>query len=124
MPDDLSVQIPFVYEIVEAFGIPLLRRSEYEADDLIGSLACKARDQGYDVLLATSDKDFFQIVGPGIRLYHTTREAFYDQEGVKEIFGLPPEQVVDVMAIWGDSIDNFCSRNVRRVLRHSSGWLW
>lgn len=106
MPDDLSVQIPFVYEIVEAFGIPLLRRSEYEADDLIGSLACKARDQGYEVTLATSDKDFFQLVGPGIRLYHTTREAFYDAEGVREIFGLPPEQVVDVMAIWGDAIDN------------------
>ena len=106
MPDDLSVQIPFVYEIVEAFGIPLLRRSEYEADDLIGSLACKARDQGYEVVLATSDKDFFQLVGPGIRLYHTTREAFYDAEGVREIFGLPPEQVVDVMAIWGDAIDN------------------
>lgn len=106
MPDDLSVQIPFVYEIVEAFGIPLLRRPEYEADDLIGSLAYKARDQGYDVTLATSDKDFFQLVGPGIRLYHTTREAFYDAEGVKEIFGLPPEQVVDVMAIWGDAIDN------------------
>jgi len=106
MPDDLSVQIPFVYEIVEAFGIPLLRRSEYEADDLIGSLACKARDQGYNVILATSDKDFFQLVGPGIQLYHTTREAFYDQEGVREIFGLPPKQVVDVMAIWGDSIDN------------------
>lgn len=106
MPDDLSVQIPFVYEIVEAFGIPLLRRSEYEADDLIGSLACKARDQGYNVTLATSDKDFFQLVGPGIRLYHTTREAFYDAEGIKEIFGLPPDQVVDVMAIWGDSIDN------------------
>lgn len=106
MPDDLSVQIPFVYELVEAFGIPLLRRSEYEADDLIGSLAFKARDQGYNVTLATSDKDFFQLVGPGIRLYHTTREAFYDAEGVKEIFGLPPEQVVDVMAIWGDAIDN------------------
>ena len=106
MPDDLSVQIPFVYQILEAFHIPVIHASEWEADDFMGSLACAARDRGYDVVLATSDKDFFQLVGDGIRLYHTGREVLYDAKGVEEAFGLPPEKVVDVMAIWGDAIDN------------------
>ncbi len=106
MPDDLVVQIPFVYEVLEGFRIPVIRSTEWEADDFIGSLACTARDRGYDVVIATSDKDFFQLVGDGIRLYHTGRETMYDAKGVEEAFGLPPEKVVDVMAIWGDAIDN------------------
>jgi DNA polymerase-1 len=106
MPDDLSVQIPFVYDVLDGFRIPVIRASEWEADDFIGSLACTARDRGYDVVIATSDKDFFQLVGDGIKLYHTGREVLYDAKGVEEAFGLPPEKVVDVMAIWGDAIDN------------------
>jgi 5'-3' exonuclease len=106
MPDDLSVQIPLVYEVLEGFRIPIIRASEWEADDFIGSLACAARDRGYHVTIATSDKDFFQLVGDGISFYHTGREVMYDPKGVEEAFGLPPEKVVDVMAIWGDAIDN------------------
>jgi DNA polymerase I len=106
MPDDLVVQVPLVYEALEGFGIPVIRSSEWEADDFIGSLACAARDRGYEVVIATSDKDFFQLVGDGIRLYHTGREVMYDAKGVVEVFGLPPEKVVDVMSIWGDAIDN------------------
>ena len=106
MPDDLVVQIPLVYEVLEGFHIPVIRSTEWEADDFIGSLACSARDRGYDVVIATSDKDFFQLVGDGIKLYHTGREVLYDAKGVEEAFGLPPEKVVDVMAIWGDAIDN------------------
>ncbi|HEX8409062.1 MAG TPA: DNA polymerase I [Thermoanaerobaculia bacterium] len=106
MPDDLVVQVPLVYEVLEGFRIPVIRSVEWEADDFIGSLACTARDRGYDVVIATSDKDFFQLVGDGIRLYHTGRETMYDAAGVTEAFGLPPEKVVDVMAIWGDAIDN------------------
>jgi DNA polymerase-1 len=106
MPDDLVVQVPLVYEVLEGFRIPVIRSVEWEADDFIGSLACNARDRGYDVVIATSDKDFFQLVGGGIRLYHTGRETMYDEKGVEEAFGLPPEKVVDVMAIWGDAIDN------------------
>jgi DNA polymerase-1 len=106
MPDDLSVQIPYVYEVLEGFRIPIIRAAEWEADDFMGSLACAARDRGYDVVLATSDKDFFQLVGDGIRFFHTGRETMYDAKGVEEAFGLPPEKVVDVMAIWGDAIDN------------------
>jgi DNA polymerase I len=106
MPDDLVVQVPLVYEVLDAFRIPVIRSTEWEADDFIGSLACTARDRGYTVVIATSDKDFFQLVGDGIRLYHTGREVLYDAKGVEEAFGLPPEKVVDVMAIWGDAIDN------------------
>src|SRR5207248_10448717 len=59
-----------------------------------------------EVVIATSDKDFFQLVGDGIRLFHTGREVMYDAQGAEAAFGLPPEKVVDVMAIWGDAIDN------------------
>src|ERR1700680_1631433 len=106
MPDDLSVQIPLVYEVLDGFRIPVIGVEDWEADDLIGSLACVARDRGYEVVIATSDKDFFQLVGDGIRFYHTGREVLYDAKGVGETFGLPPEKVVEVIAIWGDAIDN------------------
>jgi DNA polymerase-1 len=106
MPDDLSVQLPLVNEVLDGFHIPVIGVEDWEADDLIGSLACAARDRGYDVVIATSDKDFYQLVGDGIRFFHTGREVLYDAKGVVEVFGLPPEKVVDVMAIWGDSIDN------------------
>src|SRR5205085_11091758 len=106
MPDDLSVQLPLVNEVLEGFRIPVIGVEDWEADDLIGSLACNARDRGYDVVIATSDKDFFQLVGDGISFYHTGREVLYDAKGATDAFGLPPEKVVEVMAIWGDSIDN------------------
>src|SRR3984893_16496111 len=106
MPDDLSVQIPLVSAVLEGFHIHVIGIEDWEADDLIGSLACTARDRGYDVVIATSDKDFFQLVGDGIRFYHTGREVLYDAKGVTEAFGLPPEKVVEVMSIWGDAIDN------------------
>ena len=106
MPDDLVVQLPLVNEVLAGFRIPVIGVEDWEADDLIGSLAFTARDRGYDVVIATSDKDFFQLVGDGIKLYHTGREVLYDAKGVESAFGLPPEKVVDVMAIWGDAIDN------------------
>jgi DNA polymerase-1 len=106
MPDDLAIQLPYVNEVLEGFRIPVIGVEDWEADDLLGALAFAARDRGYDVVIATSDKDFFQLVGNGISLYHTGREVLYDAKGVEEAFGLPPEKVVDVMAIWGDAIDN------------------
>ena len=75
MPDDLAVQLPFVNEVLQGFHIPVIGVEDWEADDLIGTLACTARDRGFDVVIATSDKDFFQLVGDGIKLYHTGREA-------------------------------------------------
>jgi DNA polymerase-1 len=106
MPDDLSVQMPIVNQVLAGLRIPVIGVEDWEADDLIGSLACSARDRGYDVVIATSDKDFYQLVGDGVRFYHTGREVMYDAKGVEEAFTLPPEKVVDVMAIWGDAIDN------------------
>src|SRR5947199_5507348 len=106
MPDDLVIQLPLVNEVLDGFRIPVIGVEDWEADDLIGSLACVARDRGYHVVIATSDKDFFQLVGDGISFYHSGREVLYDAKGVEEAFGLPPEKVLDVMAIWGDAIDN------------------
>jgi DNA polymerase-1 len=106
MPDDLVVQLPLVNEVLDGFRIPVIGVEDWEADDLIGSLAVAARDRGYDVVIATSDKDFFQLVGDGISFYHTGREVLYDAKGATEAFGLPPDKVLDVMAIWGDAIDN------------------
>ncbi len=106
MPDDLAIQLPLVNEVLEGFRIPVIGVEDWEADDLLGTLACVAKERGYDVVLATSDKDFFQLVGDAIKLFHTGREVLYDAKGVEETFGLPPDKVVDVMAIWGDAIDN------------------
>jgi DNA polymerase-1 len=106
MPDDLAVQLPFVNEVLDGFHIPVIGVQDWEADDLIGTLACTGRDRGFDVVIATSDKDFFQLVGDGIKLYHTGREVLYDAGGVADAFGVPPDKVVEVMAIMGDSIDN------------------
>lgn len=105
MPDDLAVQIPFVREVCEGFRIPVIEFEGYEADDAIGTLACRARDAGYQVVIATSDKDFFQLIGDGIHVYHTGREVMIDESGAGKAFGLPPSKVVDVMGLWGDSID-------------------
>jgi DNA polymerase I len=106
MPDDLRVQVPLVNEVCEGFRIPILTSEDYEADDLIGALARRGAEAGWDVVIATSDKDFFQLVGGKIRLYHTGREKIYDAEEVEKDYGLPPSKVVDVMAIWGDTSDS------------------
>ena len=106
MPDDLRVQLPYIRRTIEALRIPILELARWEADDVIGTLACKAAAQGLEVVLVTADKDFMQLVGPGVRLYHTMREKEYDAAQVEQDFGVPPAQVVDVLALMGDSIDN------------------
>src|SRR5215831_837893 len=107
MPDDLAVQIPMVHAACEALGVPILTSERYEADDVIGTLATKAQAAGFDVAIVTGDKDFFQLVRPGISVYNPKEEGtWYDSEGVKEKFGVPPDRVVDVLALMGDTIDN------------------
>jgi DNA polymerase I len=107
MPDDLAVQIPLVHAACEALGVPILTSERYEADDVIGTLATKASAGGFDVVVVTMDKDFFQLVHDGLRVFNPRDEgAWYDGPGVKEKFGVTPEQVVDVMALMGDTIDN------------------
>jgi len=107
MPDDLAVQIPMVHAACEALGVPILNSERYEADDVIGTLATKAQTAGFEVVVVTMDKDFFQLVHDGLRVFNPREEGtWYDVAGVKEKFGVPPEQVVDVMALMGDTIDN------------------
>jgi DNA polymerase I len=107
MPGDLAEQIPLVHEACEAMGVPILTSKRYEADDVIGTLASKAVAQGFEVAIVTGDKDFFQLVHDGIKVYNPKEEGtWYDAAAVKEKFGVAPDQVVDVLALMGDSIDN------------------
>ncbi len=107
MPSDLAEQVPLVHEACEALGVPILTYDRFEADDVIGTLAAQAAEAGYDVAIVTGDKDFFQLVGPGIRVYNPRDEGtWYDEAGVVTKFGVRPDQVVDVLALMGDSVDN------------------
>jgi len=107
MPDELAVQIPMVHAACEALGVPILTSERYEADDVIGTLATQAIAAGFDVAIVTGDKDFFQLVGDGLRVFNPKEEGtWYDAAAVKEKFGVFPEQVVDVLALMGDTIDN------------------
>ncbi|HUP23346.1 MAG TPA: DNA polymerase I [Thermoanaerobaculia bacterium] len=106
MPDDLRSQIPHIRRLIEGFRIPILEAARYEADDVIGTVARNAAEAGYDVTIVTADKDLMQLVGDRVAIYHTLREKRFDRDGVVEYFGVPPEQVADVMALQGDSIDN------------------
>ncbi|MBP9142908.1 MAG: DNA polymerase I [Thermoanaerobaculia bacterium] len=106
MPDDLVPQIPYVRKAIEAFRIPRLELDNYEADDVMGTLAKKAVAEGYEVVLVSADKDLMQLVGPHVTLLHTGRNKRYDAAAVTEDFGVPPEQVADVLALMGDAVDN------------------
>jgi DNA polymerase-1 len=107
MPDELARQISMVHAACEALGVPILTSDRYEADDVIGTLAERAAAAGFAVAIVTMDKDFFQLVRDGIRVYNPRDDGtWYDVAGVKERLGVAPEQVVDVMALMGDTIDN------------------
>jgi DNA polymerase-1 len=107
MPPDLAEQIPLVHEACEALGVPVLTHERYEADDVIGTLARRASADGLEVALVTGDKDFFQLVDDRVRVFNPRDEgAWFDAAGVRERFGVPPGQVVDVLALMGDAIDN------------------
>jgi DNA polymerase-1 len=107
MPSDLAEQIPWVHEACEALGVPIITSERYEADDVIGTLAVKAASSGFEVAIVTGDKDFFQLVHDGIKVYNPKEDGtWFDAAGVKEKFGVAPSQVVDVLALMGDSIDN------------------
>ena len=106
MPDDLERQLPYIRRVVEAMRIPLLMQQGLEADDLIGSLAKQAAAQGFCVTIATGDKDMLQLVGPGILVYDSMKETVYGESEVMKRFGVPPDQVIEVMGLMGDPIDN------------------
>lgn len=106
MPEDLKAQMPAIRRAIEAFRIPILELERYEADDVIGTLGRKAQDAGYEVTIVSADKDLFQLVSDRVSLLHTGREKTYDPALVEQDFGVPPEQVVDVLALVGDKVDN------------------
>ena len=106
MPDELAKQIDAIHDIVRALGIPLLQIDGVEADDVIGTLARAAAAAGMDTLVSTGDKDMAQLVDGGVRLVDTMKDVVYDRAAVIEKFGVPPERIVDYLALVGDSSDN------------------
>ena len=106
MPDDLSVQMPYVRRVIDALRIPIYEQRGFEADDVLGTLARKAVAEGFHVVLVSTDKDLMQLVDEHVSLLHAFREKTYDPEAVAEDFGVPPSQVIDVLALMGDTSDN------------------
>ncbi len=107
MPEDLAQQVPYIRRALEAYRIPILEASGFEADDVIGTLARKAADEGYSVFVVSSDKDMMQLVNDRIFVLNPPKDNLIsDAAKVEEILGVPPERVVDVMALRGDAIDN------------------
>jgi DNA polymerase-1 len=106
MPDDLRAQLAPLLEILRAQGLPVLRISGVEADDVIGTLACRAASAGQRVLISTGDKDMAQLVNDSITLVNTMSNSTLDRAGVKLKFDVYPEQIVDYLALVGDSSDN------------------
>jgi DNA polymerase-1 len=107
MPAELAQQLPYIRRALEAYRIPILESSGYEADDVIGTLARKAADQKYTVYVVSSDKDMMQLVNSSVCVLNPPKDNLIcDAAKVEEILGVPPERVVDIMALRGDSIDN------------------
>jgi DNA polymerase-1 len=107
MPADLAQQLPYIRRALEAYRIPILEAQGFEADDVIGTLARKAADEGYSVFVVSSDKDMMQLVNDRVWVLNPPKDNLIsDPAKVEEILGVPPERVVDVMALRGDAVDN------------------
>ncbi|SHM41086.1 DNA polymerase I [Rhodanobacter sp. OK091] len=106
MPDDLRAQVEPMLAIVAALGFPILRVPGVEADDVIGTLAVQAQALGIEVLVSTGDKDMAQLVSPHVTLVNTMSNTVMDSDGVMEKFGVRPEQIIDFLALTGDTVDN------------------
>ncbi len=105
-PEDLVPQFPLTREATKAFNIACEEMEGFEADDMIATIACQARDAGGRVTIISSDKDLMQLVGDGIEMYDAMKNKRIDREGVFEKFGVYPDRVVDVQSLAGDSVDN------------------
>jgi DNA polymerase I len=111
MPDEMRVQLPFVRRLCEAMRLPILEVQGYEADDVIGTMAVQGSKHNLDVLIVSNDKDMMQLVGKNVRTLRTgpggaKSDMIVDEQKVVELLGVPPERVVDYMALLGDTIDN------------------
>ena len=107
MPEDLRRQIPYIRRALEALRIPILEAQGFEADDVIGTLARQAAEQAHEVFIVSGDKDMMQLVTPQVKILNPQKDNLVlDPAGVTETLGVPPEKVVDVMALRGDAVDN------------------
>ncbi|MEZ9303427.1 DNA polymerase I [Vibrio breoganii] len=106
MPDDLRCQIEPLHNMIKAMGLPLISISGVEADDVIGTLSSAASKKGMPVLISTGDKDMAQLVDENVTLINTMTNVISDREGVIEKFGIPPELIIDYLALMGDKVDN------------------
>ncbi|RUP83669.1 DNA polymerase I [Alteromonas sp. KS69] len=106
MPEELRSQIAPLHTIIKAMGLPVIVESGVEADDVIGTLACRATEHGIDTLISTGDKDMAQLVNENVTLINTMTNQIMDIEGVNTKFGIPPELVIDFLALKGDKVDN------------------
>ena len=105
-PEDLILQLPYARRVCEALRVAVLEVDGFEADDLIATLAERAKTAGLNVVIVTSDKDLFQLVDDRVKVLNPAKGIMMDAAKVEEIFGVPPGQVVDVLALWGDASDN------------------
>ena len=107
MPEDLAQQVPYIRRALEAYRIPMIEVKRFEADDVIGTLARKAAEAAHPVYIVSSDKDMMQLVNDKVHILNPPKDNLIcDAAKVEEILGVPPERVIDVMALRGDSIDN------------------
>jgi DNA polymerase-1 len=107
MPEDLRRQIPYIRRALEALRIPILQAEGFEADDVIGTLAREAAEQEHEVFIVSGDKDMMQLVTPRVKILNPQKDnLILDPAGVTATLGVPPEKVVDVMALRGDTVDN------------------
>ncbi|EAQ97558.1 DNA polymerase I [Congregibacter litoralis] len=106
MPDDLREQIEPIHSIVRGMGLPLLCEPGVEADDVIGTLAKEASEAGCSVIVSTGDKDMAQLVNDRVTLVNTMNDTLMDPQGVVDKFGIPPELIIDLLALMGDKVDN------------------
>jgi len=106
MPDELRGQIQPLHDVISALGLPLICVKGVEADDVIGTLAVAASEMGIETLIASGDKDLFQLVGDKVLLVDSMKDITYDATGVVNKFGVPPERMVDFLTLVGDSVDN------------------
>jgi DNA polymerase-1 len=109
MPDDMAASLPYIDEVVQALGLPMSSLKGFEADDVIGTLVHRASLEKMDSYIVSGDKDFMQLIGPGVWIYNPKKPddlMVVDESGVREKFGVKPNQVIDMLALMGDASDN------------------
>ena len=111
MPEELQLQLPHLWEILESMNIPVLKKKGVEADDIIGTLAVNAQQKGLDTYIVSGDKDFMQLINDNIYLYapgtkKNPNPIIYDPEKVQDKWGVPPDKIIDLLGLMGDSSDN------------------